>query len=80
MTPSIYTLLWGQVSILDIISTRHTNTLQQTILTSIEDVIGCQDRLDTSNRTPYMSVILPNRMTKQQSTHTTYDYATYKER
>ena len=62
VTPSTYTLLWGQVSALDSISTRHTPKLQQTILTPVEDVKGCQDRLDTSIRTPYMSVILPNRM------------------
>ena len=34
--------------------------LHQTILTPVEDVNGCQDHLDTSVHTPYMSVILPN--------------------
>ena len=74
VTPSIYTLVWGQVATHDSISTRHTNTLQQTILTSVEDAIGCQDCLDTSIRTPYMSVVLADRMTKEKSAHNTYDY------
>ena len=78
MTPSISTLLWGRVTTPGSISTRHTDTMQPTIWTPngpMEDGLGCQDHLDTSSCTPYMTVILPNRMTKQQGAHAHDNYA-----
>ena len=57
VTPSIYTLLWGQVTTPDSISTRHTNTLQQMITendakdTFKGSLFGCQENVSNTTLT-----------------------------
>ena len=82
MSPSTFTLLWRPVitkSQHTIVSPHEPQTQSQpttsTPKSPMEEDMGCQDQLDTSNHILCMTVILPNRMTWRQSAYPHDDYA-----